>query len=99
MAPLKQKGDLAELRVACDLAERSSIESRSSTPNPAREYLAVYDGVLERCHYIPSELGTGRSVLHLRVEPTQNNQRAGIRFADDYLRFGPESAKARLFEE
>ncbi len=49
------------------------------------DWLAVYDPTSNRCFYIPAaELGKGRSILHLRLAPTQNNQRTKIRFADAY---------------
>ena len=49
------------------------------------EWLAVYDPVTDCCYYIPaSELGSGMSVLHLRLGDTRNNQRIGIRLASDY---------------
>ncbi len=49
------------------------------------EWLAVYDSTTDRCFYLPaSELRDGRSRLHLRLTPARNNQRVGIRRADDY---------------
>ena len=53
------------------------------------EWLAVYDGTTGCCYYIPAaELGDGRSLLHLRLTPPRNGQRAGIRLASEYLCFG-----------
>ena len=50
------------------------------------DWLAVYDRTTDRCYYIPAcELGGGRRELLLRVAPAKNNQRARVRFADDYL--------------
>lgn len=50
------------------------------------EWIAAYDATTGRCYYIPArELGAGRAVLHLRLTPARNNQRRGIRFAEDYL--------------
>jgi hypothetical protein len=49
------------------------------------DWLAVYDRTSNRCFYLPArDLGTGRSQLHLRLTPTRNNQKLGIRFAEDY---------------
>jgi PD-(D/E)XK endonuclease len=49
------------------------------------EWLAVWDSTTDRCFYIPArELGTGRSMLHLRLAPTRNGQVAGTRDAADY---------------
>jgi hypothetical protein len=50
------------------------------------EWLAVYDATSDRCFYIPAtELGTGRSILHLRLTTARNGQRRGIRFAEEYI--------------
>lgn len=134
MAPLKTKGDQAELVVAADLVhrgyrvafpygedcdydlilDRGSLErvqvkytrsdgevvvvrcrSHSLTNGRVRatklytaemiDWLAVYDATTGRCFYLPaSELGTGRQMLHLRLTPARNGQRARIRPADAY---------------
>ena len=52
------------------------------------DWLAVYDVTTDRCYYLPaSELGTGMSMLSLRLRGTRNNQRIGVRFARDYVDF------------
>ena len=49
------------------------------------EWLAVYDATTEGIFYIPStELGGGRSRIHLRLTPSLNNQQLRVRMADDY---------------
>jgi Holliday junction resolvase-like predicted endonuclease len=49
------------------------------------DWIATYDCTTERCYYCPSrELGNGRSVLTLRLQPARNGQRVGIRDAEDY---------------
>ena len=139
MAPLKEKGDLAELIVAADLAkrgwdiavpwgensdfdliasqgnrlERVQVKYSGSSPDivvvrcqshsltngrirQTKQYTAetidwigIYHHPSDRCFYVPaSELGTGRRILHLRLTPTLNNQRSGIRSAEDYTDFG-----------
>lgn len=135
MATLKQKGDLAELKVAVDLVaqgyrvlfpfgedhsydlaiddgvqlQRVQVKytrsrdggisvrcfSHSLTNGRVRatkhytaemiDWLAVFDAVSGRCFYIPAVvLGAGRGELRLRLSPPRNNQRARIRWADDY---------------
>jgi len=135
MAPLKKKGDLAELKVAADLADRGCAlsfpygedcdydliadyegilhrvqvkytesdgvvigvrcRSHSLTNGGVRrakcytaktvDWIAVYDRTTDCCYYVPSRvLGTGRAQLHLRLVPTRNGQRIGIRNAADY---------------
>ena len=50
------------------------------------DLLAVYDITSERCYYIPAtELGTGRSILHLRLKPARNGQLLKTRPARRYL--------------
>ena len=51
------------------------------------DILAVYDDTSKRCYYLPSSVlgDNGRSTLHLRLRPTLNGQRIGIRLASDYL--------------
>jgi hypothetical protein len=50
------------------------------------DLLAVYDRTSARCYYVPaSELGEGRSVLHLRLKPALNKQYIGTRPAEAYL--------------
>lgn len=135
MAALKQKGNLAELKVATDLANRGCCisipfgedcdydlvadfegilhrvqvkytesdgqvilmrcRSHSLTKGKVRQtkyytaemvdWIAVYDQTSDRCYYLPAtELGSGRSYLHLRLVPARNGQRIGIRNASDY---------------
>jgi hypothetical protein len=62
------------------------------------DWMAVYDGSTDRCFYIhATELGEGRSVLHLRLVEARDGQRKGIRFASDYEAF-PNSSRPRLLE-
>jgi hypothetical protein len=50
------------------------------------DLLAVYDLTSERCYYIPAtDLGAGRSILHLRLTPAKNGQLLKTRPAQKYL--------------
>ena len=52
------------------------------------DWLAVYDRTTSRCYYVPaSELGDGRSIMHLRLTPARSGRRKGIHVATDYLKF------------
>ncbi|MGZ4200724.1 MAG: group I intron-associated PD-(D/E)XK endonuclease [Thermoleophilaceae bacterium] len=52
------------------------------------DWIAVYDATTQRCYYVSSsEFSEGKTYLHLRLAPPRNNQRRGIRFAEDYLTF------------
>ena len=39
---------------------------------------------LDRCYLLPHELSVDARAVQLRLEPTKNNQAAGIRWARDY---------------
>lgn len=146
MAALKEKGDLAELKVAADLASRGcrlafpwgencdydliadtgdrlhriqvkytesdgaviKIECRSRSLTRGRviatkhytaetvDWMAVYDRTTDECYYVPAlELGEGRTHFSLRLAPTLNLQRAGIRFAADHKDF-PQRTDPRV---
>ncbi len=50
------------------------------------DLLAVFDQTSARCYYVPaSELGEGRSILHLRLKPALNKQYIGTHPAERYL--------------
>lgn len=52
------------------------------------DWIAVYDPTTDCCYYVPaSQLGEGRSYLHLRLTPARSGMRRGIRLAADYLSF------------
>lgn len=142
MAPLKKKGDLAELKIAADLIERGygiavpwgedcdfdliayredelhrvqvkharsdgivvpvRCNSLSLTNGKVRrrkqytartiDWISVWDVSTDRCFHIPaSELGDGRTQISLRLCPSRNNQRLGVRDATDYTAFGAET--------
>ena len=151
MAETKRKGDLAELRVACDLLkkghrvaipfgedsdydlvldrdrtlERVQVKyvqsdgivihlrcrSHSLTNGKVRavkhytaetiDWLAVYDLTTDACFYIPASLlGTGRSMMSLRLQPTRNGQSAKVNMASDFstLNKGLEVRGRRMHE-
>lgn len=148
MAPLKLKGDLAELKIATDLVARgwkiaipygedSDVDliayrdrvvrrvqvkyarsdgqvirvrpqSQSLTNGKVMkvkrytartiDWLAVWDQTSESCFYIDAnELGDGKATIYLRLVATANNQRIGIRFADDYRDLPATDRGDRLF--
>ena len=48
------------------------------------DLLAVWSSELDRCFLLPPSIFAGRSVVHLRLTPSRNNQRACITLADDF---------------
>jgi hypothetical protein len=46
--------------------------------------IAAYSPDLHRCFLIPISEASGRRALHLRLDPTRNNQAQRIKWAQDY---------------
>ena len=46
--------------------------------------LAIYCAVLDKCYLIPISEIVGHTYIHLRLAPSRNNQKVGLRWADDY---------------
>jgi PD-(D/E)XK endonuclease len=46
--------------------------------------LAGYCAATGACYLLPYELSVERAAVYLRLEPTKNNQSAGVRWARDY---------------
>jgi hypothetical protein len=49
------------------------------------DWIAVWDATTGTAYYVPSSIFDWHKQLTLRVGPTRNNQRIGIRDARDYL--------------
>ncbi len=149
MAPLKLKGDRAEIEVARDLVRRGyriaipygedwdfdlifarpdseklervqvkhaitrgeviPVRTRSASLTNGKvrrvkkytaktiDWIAAYCPQTDRCYYVAAaELGAGRDEISLRLGPTKNGQRKGIRYAADYL--DPVPPKQHGFE-
>ncbi len=64
------------------------------------DWIAIYDATTRYCYYVSAdELGQGRSLIHLRLDSPRNNQRAGIRYAANYRRFGSAEVSPPVAEE
>lgn len=87
------------LRVQCKLARRASgvlsVRLKTNRLTPAGyvstsysaaevDAIAAYSPELHRGFLIPIEEAAGRCALHLRLDPTRNNQARGIKWARDY---------------
>jgi hypothetical protein len=82
------ESDGAVLRVKCFSHSLTNGKVRKTKCYTAEtiDLLAVYDNTSSRCFYVPaSELGSGRSILHLRLKPALNGQLVGTRPAENYL--------------
>jgi hypothetical protein len=57
----------------------------STTYTPAEiDAIAAYSSELNRCFLIPIADAAGGRSIHLRLDPTRNNQAQGVRWANDY---------------
>jgi hypothetical protein len=87
------------LRVQCKLAHRLNgvlsvgLSTNRCTPSgyvsttyhPSEiDAIAAYSRELNRCFLIPISEVAGRRAIHLRLDPTRNNQAQRIRWAADY---------------
>lgn len=82
------ESDGAVIKVKCFSHSLTNGRVRRTKHYTAKtiDLLAVYDRTSSRCFYIPaSELGEGRSILHLRLKPALNKQYIGTRPAERYL--------------
>jgi PD-(D/E)XK endonuclease len=46
--------------------------------------VAVYCAALDKCYLLPIELVAGQTYIHLRVEPSLNNQKLRLKWASQY---------------
>ena len=54
------------------------------------DWIAVYDQTTDKCYYVPAQmLGGGRTLIHLRLVPTRNNQKQRLLWADRFLDLDP----------
>ena len=86
------KVNLTTSRPACT---RSTATCRGKYGIDEIDAVAVYCGELDEFFLIPIEEAAGRSAIHLRLTPAQNNQRAAINFAADYEFSGAVAQLAR----
>jgi hypothetical protein len=97
------------LRVQCKMARRVSgallvsVQTNRCTPGgyvstsytaAEVDVIAAYSPELHRGFLVPIEEAAGRRGLHLRLDPTRNNQARGIKWARDY-EFAPGIERLR----
>jgi prevent-host-death family protein len=57
---------------------------RSTYSSDEVDAIAAYCGDLDRCYLLPIDLVAGKYVIHLRLAPAKNAQRAAVNWAADY---------------
>lgn len=79
-----RKGDVVCVRVCSSYYSPTQGYVRATYDGSQIDAMAVYCGDLDRCYLLPVELIAGQGVVHLRLAPTKNNQRAALNWAADY---------------
>ncbi len=79
----KRRGDAVV--VSCHRCRRDAagLVRRNYTPEEL-DVFAAYCAPLDRCYLIPFDAVPPSGVLHLRLSPARNNQRARIRWASEF---------------
>lgn len=79
-------GDVIPVRCGSHSLTNGRIRRTKQYTAATVDWMAVFHRPTDRIYYVPaSELGDGRSIIHLRLSPPRNCQQVGIRFAEDYL--------------
>ena|SRR5215831_7003895 len=92
--------DVIVVRCRSGRRTREGVVMRRYTRNEIDAF-AAYCAEVEQCYFLPIEMFDDRAAVQLRLEPTKNNQRAGINWAKDYefaARLGARGAVAQLGE-
>ena len=78
------KGDVVCVRVSSSYHSPTRGYVKSTYDSSEIDVVAVYCDDLDCCYLLPIDLVAGRSVVHLRLDQTRNNQRAALNWAADY---------------
>ncbi|MBA3382304.1 MAG: hypothetical protein H0T97_10665 [Actinobacteria bacterium] len=78
-----KRGDVVAVRCYSCRRGREGMIVRKYTTDEV-DAIAAYCPETESCYLLPTSLCCGRRLVHLRVAPSRNNQRAGINWADEF---------------
>ena len=76
-------GEVVIFRCRSCRRARAALRHRSYSSEEIDAF-AAYCADLERSFYVPMEIAQNRLAIQLRISPTQNNQRVGVNWADDF---------------
>jgi hypothetical protein len=78
-----RRGDIVIVRFySCRRSPQGLIKRRYSTNEI--DAFAAFCADVDRCYFFPMAEFEGRSGVQLRLGPTRNNQKVGIRMAEEY---------------
>jgi prevent-host-death family protein len=79
-----KRGDVILVRLSSSYHSPTRGYVKSTYAEDEVDAIAVYCADLEKCYLLPIGIFAGRSSVHLRIGPAQNNQRAALNWARDY---------------
>jgi hypothetical protein len=78
-----RRGDVVAVRTRRSRRARVGHIRRSYAAHEI-DAIAAYCAEVDTCYLLPRDLSVDRAVVLLRLEPTRNNQAAGVRWARDF---------------
>jgi prevent-host-death family protein len=78
-----RKGDVVSINLATSRRSRNGHIRTTYTADEI-DAIGAYCDELRSCFLIPIEIAAGKSVMHLRLAPPRNGQRAALNWADQY---------------
>ena len=83
---VESDGVIIEVKCFSHTLTNGKVRATKHYTRATVDWIAVYDKRSDACYYVPAtELGEGRSRLHLRLFPPRNGQLKLIRSASDYM--------------
>jgi PD-(D/E)XK endonuclease len=76
-------GDVIPIRCYSSTRSPSGFQRHPYSPDEV-DAIVAYCAELDRCYFLPLALFGRRMAIQLRLAATQNNQRAGVHWADDF---------------
>lgn len=82
---VKSDGQVIPVRCRSHSLTNGKVRRTKHYTSDTIDLLAIYDAATDACFYVPAAvLGTGRTLLHLRLKPARNGQVARTRPASQF---------------
>jgi hypothetical protein len=86
----ESNGEIVFVRCRSSSLTNGKVKQIKRYTSATIDWIAVYDKTSDCCYYVPAaELGAGRDLMTLRLQPAKNCQQTGIHWADDYRSLEP----------
>jgi hypothetical protein len=76
-------GEIVVVRCYSARRTRDGLRRRTYSSDEV-DLIGAYCDELDRCYLLPPELFSGRNQIHLRLSPGKNNQKLGVKWADEF---------------